>query len=654
MDSSIKRSTSQSHPGESTSFLIKLITSFACILIAYSATQGIFDVFTVNGSGLDDNLIYFQNYSFNNNIVFGRDTLNTYGPLGYLLHPIAYNNNFNLAILFRLTIWVASLILLYQITAKSNKTTPFATLFFAVTLYLAFDYGFIFGTEHKNNQRILHNTNVTLFIILVTYAALISEKTTQNIIFTLLSFSSLFFTVTKFQYGITLTLCTAFCLIASWAKGRRQFTRNALFTLTGLILATPLYLILFHDVSTIIQFIRGSLEITSGYSESVSLQGPSYQLYAAALLMTAFASTILTNRTNSPYIPIYLIGLLFCLLFFKHAFTRHDEHGRAFFLVFPILASATMLVSMSKTSTITLSLASLLSFTVLFHSTDALRLNTKDYASTFSERLISKLQHPKGIFDISSISTAHHNAGDNETKLCAEIVSKVGQNKTSLWTSKIMYIDETNINFTPFYIYQEYNNYTPYLDSATRKRLKDKETRPKHVIFHFGTIDGRNPFIDSPKTLDTLFKEYTTTELCDMFLLTCANNDTPQTQYTTIHTAQIHPDETLAIPKSNNDLFMTINLQYTIAGRIKTILRHLPPIYIILTDETNTERRVRISPKTLNYPFLINNIPCTNEHFVKRMRREPYPQTTKIKITGPGLKQFKRDIDVSLYESQPN
>jgi len=410
-------------------------------------------------------------------------------------------------------------------------------------------------------------------------------------------------------------------------------------------------LTLFNDTSTIIQFIKGSLEITSGYSESVSLQGPSYQLYAAALLMMAFASTIITDRENRPFIPIYLVGLLFCLLFFKHAFTRHDEHGRAFFLVFPMLASATMLVRMSRISTITLSLASLIALPILFYSTDILCLNKNDCASNFSERLLSKFQHPKGIFDISSISSAHHFAHNNEIKLCDEIINTVGQSKTSLWTSKIMYIDATNINFIPFYIYQEYNNYTPYLDATTEKQLKDKETRPQHVIFHFGTIDGRNPFIDSPKTMSTLFKEYTPTEICDMFLLTCANTDTPQTQYTTIQTAKIHPDETLAIPKSSRDLFMTINLQYTMAGKIKTMLRHLPPIYVILTDETNTERRVRISPKTLNSPFLINNIPCTNEQFTKRMRRESYPQTTSIKITRPGLKQFKQDIDISFYES---
>lgn len=650
MDSTVQRSTSQKPPNESTSPLIKTIKIFAYILIAYSATQGIFDVFTVIGAGLDDNLIYFQNYSFNNNIVFGRDTLNTYGPLGFLLHPIAYENNFYIAIAFRLGIFIASLTLLHQITCKNNKTTLFSILFFAAILYLVFDYNFIFGTEHKNNQRILHNTNITLFIILAAYAALLSEKITQNIIFTLLSFSSAFFTVTKFQYGITLTLCTVFCLTASWTKDRRQFARNALSIFIGLALAVPLYLVLFHDAPTTIQFIKGSLEITSGYSESVSLQGPSYQLYAAALLMMAFASTITTNRSNSSFIPIYLVGLLFCLLFFKHAFTRHDEHGRAFFLLFPMLASATMLVRMSKTSIVTLSLASILALPVLFYSTDTTRFNATDCALNFTERLFSKLQLPKGILDTSSISTARHDPNRNEIKLCPEIISKVGQDKTSLWTSKIMLIDSTSINFTPFYIYQEYNNYTPYLDAMTEKRLMDKNTRPKHVIFHFGTIDGRNPFIDSPKTMSTLFKEYTATETCGLFLLSNSHPDSPQALYKPTQTAKLHPDETLAIPKSGSDIFMTIDLQYTLSGKIKTMLRHLPPIYIILTDETNTERRVRISPKTLRHPFLINNIPCTNEQFSKRMRREPYPQIDRIQITGPGLKQFKNDISISFYE----
>ena len=623
------------------------------LTIAYSISQGIFDAYTVTGAYPDDHLIFFQNYSIHHGIVFGRDTLNTYGPLGFLLHPLAYENNLALAVCFRLTVWCLSLCLLYFIVdnggGKRAGIAPLALL--AAVLFFTFDYTYVFGTASKNWEKIIYNNNITFFIIITAYAALVTRSRRQDISFLILSFFFAVLTLTKFQYCVMTGACLVYALGISAVLHRGHVVRNAVWALLGVGLAIPLYAFLFQDASNLLLFLRGSLEITSGYSETVSLQGPPSEVVAAILLMVLFAATLVTHTKNTPYVSVYILGLFFCYIFFKHAFTRHDSHSTSFYVCFAVLTSATALVSRSKVSSALLALATIASLAVLFASTKILCIHSGKCESFVSDRVVSKFQfqYTRGIFDVEKLLHPNYFHGCALTKLCPEILEAIGQQKTSLWTLNLCSISSTGINFVPFYIYQQYNDYTPYLDAMTAAKLNDPETMPQYVIFHFDPIDDRNPFMDSQIAMEALVEKYDDNELCGMHLFKRKANTIQEYSFVEIENLITLPEVNVDVPALDSDVYVSVHLEYTLFGKLWTAILHLPPIYMIMVDENNHECKTRISPKPIRSPFLMNRVPRTKEQFSKYLKGEEFPKIIQFKLKGPGLQQFKGSIGISFY-----
>ena len=578
--------------------------------------------------------------------------MNTYGPLGFLLHPIAYKDNFEVAVYFRLVVLVLSFLLIYSID-KIRRSSIVPMVLFAVVLFITFDYTYVFGVASKNWERIIYNNNITLFIILVTYATLISRQHFQNICFLILAFSSAILSIAKFQYGLISVACLVYALVVSAILDRGQFVRNALCMLLGLALAIPIYKFFFLDASNVLLFLRGSLEITSGYSETVALQGPFHQVAAAILLILMFAATIITNTKNTVYISVYLIGLFFCFIFFKHAFTRHDSHSASFYLCFAVLSSTTVLVSMSRPSRVLLSVASVLSLLILLTQNKSLSAKYTGHGSLSGDMVMSKLEfeYTKGIFDIGRLKKSISSKCCSYSVLCPEMLSLIDQKKTSLWTLNLLHINSGNIDFRPFYVYQEYNNYTHYLDSMTASKLSGKESSPQCVIFHFDGIDGRNPFMDSPVSMRMLLEKYSGKELCGMHLLSRKSIENNATELKTLESEIVSPNVEVSVPNVTEDVFMSVSLEYTAFGKLCTMLKSLPPVYIVMTDENNVEYEIRISPKPIASPFLINRVPRTKDHFSKYLKNEEYPRILRLRLTGPGLKYFKASIPISFYKN---
>ena len=634
--------------------LRKTLRAVIFIIIAYSASQGLYDTYVVNGFYPDDHLIFFQNYAVNHGIVFGRDTVNTYGPLGFLLHPLKYADNFPKAMIFRLTVWMVTLLSVFFLAMAGRKERTYPLVIFATVIFVLFDYTFIFGPESKNWERIVYNNNITLFMIVITCATLLTQRRRQNICFGLMSFSAAILLAAKFQYGAMTVAGLIYCLMVSMLGDRRQAAANALWTLLGLALAVPIYGFLFLDAANVILFLRGSLEIAMGYSESVSLPGPSSEIYLAAMLMLAFAAAMAADGKNKSSLSVYLIGLFFCFMFFKHSFTRQDAHARSFYLCFALLASATLLVAKSKPTTIILSIATAASIIFLFMATRIICLDKNNCPAVISDRLVQKIKfsYTKGIFDVDRMLKQEGVSETSRKVLCPEIVDQIGTRKTSLWTLELLYINSANINFTPFYVYQEYNDYTPYLDNVTAGKLSDVLTMPEYIIFDFQPIDDRNPFLDSPETMNAITRMYDLTETCGMYLLQRAKQEKPKPRFIALNRIIAHPEERVIVPASKDEVFMSMELSYTVLGKLKTMVQHLSPIYLDMTDENNARYAVRISPKPVASPVLINRLPRTREQFASYMRNEDFPRIVEFKLTGPGLKQFASAIPLTFYKME--
>ena len=56
-------------------------------------------------TGLDPSWIFAINYFFDNNFIFGRDVIWTYGPLGFLSYPLNVGVNLDMATGFQVCLW---------------------------------------------------------------------------------------------------------------------------------------------------------------------------------------------------------------------------------------------------------------------------------------------------------------------------------------------------------------------------------------------------------------------------------------------------------------------------------------------------------------------------------------------------------------------
>ena len=250
-------------------------------------------------------------------LVFGRDLIFTYGPLGFLNVPRLYFvGTLALVLAFAAALtWAVAATVLYLLR-RSLRPLPAFGLAFVIVKLVPLEAGELFPI---------------VIVMWCLIAALDAEPrwlaATLPAVLGLVASAAL---LVKFSGGLA---AVAAALIAGAARSRRALLVTAVGAAAGLL---ALWLATGGPLGALPRFFAESWEVARGYSEAlgiVSLRNAPLDFLVVALLYAAIVGVAYLRTGRGHAVPALLIVLVLLALEFKHGFVRHDGGHIASLLV---------------------------------------------------------------------------------------------------------------------------------------------------------------------------------------------------------------------------------------------------------------------------------------------------------------------------------
>ncbi len=676
-------------------------------------------------TGLDPSWVYAINYAADKGLVFGEDIIFTYGPLGYLLTTMGFENNTWLTFSFQLLLH-ASLVILTVIKLCSLKSfLQQLILFIGLCFFYLLATGLGVPPEYQillllftllSNELLLpvqkirqqaiflgvfsgfalftkFTISVCTFVVILIFLSFrayqaIEHKLHQEI--SLLAITDFFITLGTvslillnpnrlqgFAYvGLCLIVSGTVVLIkqvavaafsrwrsqpeaaASETQFRQRVTGKYLFYLTyGL---TLLLVILFSSPS-LLAYIKGSLEIASGYSSAMGIVGEFRHVWlAASILLFVLAFLASGLYRNDLGFSLSLAVLLF--LSFKHGFVRQGSHELIFFALAPWIVAMQISRLRSKRG---IQLASILfSYTLVVSLWGAsLFLPYLSSIDRFLEflapqaamnNLVNVIHFDQYRANLDKLS--HDNF--KQRRLPLSVQKMIGNRSIDIVPWEAAIAAANDINWQPRPIFQSYSAYTAFLDNTNLESLA-KAPRD-YLLYSFMAIDERHPFFEEPKTFRYIFCHYNVSQqLPDSITLgsetvamQAALLEKLQTSICLPETAEqtfaLKWRETKSLPENGLVTYAAIEFRYSWLGKLYKALFRTPPIRMRVTYTNGTVGIYRVVPDNAQNGLLLSYLPKDQAEAVSLLSGHPLTAVSSFQLLTNNPMVFQPDVEVKL------
>lgn len=419
---------------------------------------------------------------------FGPDILFTYGPWAPL--DLTTTLSFR-GLLLHNVFWVLSgtavVVTLWILIRRWSDPTLAAIMTTAVAVpAIAVQSGF--------SDRVLL---LSVMLVLGLAASAIPARWRLWVLVALAAVASLAIQV-KFSNGV-LALATV-VLGAALLPDRSLLVRarecGAVFAV-ALLTTCSAWLIAGQSIANLPAWIRGSIELTSGYGEAMATEnagGPGQYIVFAGLA-TTLVILAARRRDGLSRWPLLALVLWAIVVGLRLGFTRHDLGHAAQTFVLAVVALAA--IGIARAAWLT-AIGIVLSAAMVFGSWGVAAYETVD-PGRWSRRLFDST---------AALVSASQRAGTLESGYSG-IRSAVALDPTvqDALVNRRVHVDPVDANvalayymdWTPVPVLQSYSAYTPYLDRLNAEALRSS-TGPNAVLRRAGVaIDGRNPLWDSPE-----------------------------------------------------------------------------------------------------------------------------------------------------------
>lgn len=439
------------------------------------------------GTGLDPSWRTALQMAVHEGLDFGRDVMFTYGPLGFLREPVlAFAWLTRLSFAYALLLQLAlCLVLLWALRRNLGSLLLAAPVAFViaelateepvVVIAFAVAVGLVHGQVPTRLAPWLWSAGGALAGVQV---------------------------LAKLNVGITVLGLGAIALLA--AAPRR---RAATWFSGGLALALLSgWLLTGQPAAAAWDYVRGALQIITGYSQAMALDDTSrgWELWAALVLV---AVGLLVALRGDPHgsrrarIATTALWAVLAFTTFKSGFVRHDAgHGSIFFAAMLGGLAALPLARLPRS---TVALALLLAATATFASRGG---DPKD--------IVRPVTQAKALLRQAAVLAVPHTTDAHIVAARARLVAAYALDPLSLARLGGHSVDvepyETNVAYayrlrwSPLPVFQSYSAYTPYLDQINAAALSSP-AGPQRILRHaVATVDGRNTAWESPAAMRAL------------------------------------------------------------------------------------------------------------------------------------------------------
>lgn len=536
-------------------------------------------------SGLDASWVYALNEAVAQGFVFGRDIVFTFGPYSFLYswsyHPATEALALGGGAFLALTLWVCLVLLvrdlpwwwgLWVCVCISGQASSRDAILLFVPILVALAFVKVVFIEERDTAQ-----GAWVLTLLASFGLMALVKGTV-----------LFLCV-----GVTALIAISLFVIKRWGLALVSLLIPAI-SLAGF------WLLAKQPLAALPDFFDGIWQISAGYSAAMADPGDSKEVVLLFLCSVAVLYWIakLAKTTRSVRTFLFFLYGMFMFLAFKAGVVRHDSHAiiGSSSLVLGIMALGLLIRGKRFSSLLIFSL--LLSSLVNFHYRvgNMFQQGYNAYASAYEG--VSKRITDKGWLEnrfFASVSELRHQGGFPVAAGTADIYP---------WDQSLLIASGNR--WSPRPVLQSYSAYSPRLVEKNRQHLlgpRGSET----IYFTVKSIDDRIPSSEDGASWPVLLARYRQDSFVnDFVVLKRISSSLPEVEFARLGGGQYSLGESIPVPKSDNPIWVSINLQPTIWGRIIRMLYKNSRLVLNLTLEDGKQRKFRFIPIMSHSGFVLS------------------------------------------------
>ncbi|MFZ3231119.1 MAG: hypothetical protein WA160_13005 [Pseudobdellovibrio sp.] len=399
--------------------------------------------------------------------------------------------------------------------------------------------------------------------------------------------------------GAVTGLCVAFFVL----KKRWIFALVSCFT-PG-IMAIFFWQLSGQSAINLFGFFNGVLKVTSGYSDSMSLDGnPREVLVFLSVSILFFLSLVMQKKTHKIG-AVFLLALSFIYLFlsFKAGFVRHDSHA-------VIAADSLIFLGLLLPFVLNGKKIAYLSF-VAFVSGVYINNHYNNFsAASLISRFYEKYHSAQiGLYDRVVTPNLFKRDFEMATSLLKQEASFPNlSGTTDIYSYNQSFLIASGNIWSPRPIFQSLVSYTPVLADLNRAHLLGMQS-PDNIIFSIEPIDNRIPSADDGVSWPVLLEKYQPKQMTNDFLFLQKKTsgeelETPLHVELAIEKNKFGEDTFL--PNEKASVFAQIEIKRTFLGLVANFLLRTKPLQITFKLESGVKKVYRVVPGMVKSGFLIS------------------------------------------------
>jgi hypothetical protein len=548
------------------------VVLFAVLLLV--AVAGIRPaVFGFPTAGLDASWVAAISYAVEKSLAFGSEIVFTSGPLSSLYHRM-YPHELAPAIIVLDCVWVVVFVIqLEELLSPLFDRREWRWLF---GLFLA---GLILLAE-----RFLRDGLMLFFVFAAAYRYTLPRAPSLVLLASIVVTAA--FCMAKFS--VLVLALPAFLIVDALSVTRREVPYKTALLVLCFVVA---FVAAGQSLSGLPAYLQASLEVSQGYSAGMSIDGApdSIWLWIVSSLAIVVAAAVAAwpaikvggpGRATAIAQWLLLIGYLFVLM--KAGFVRHDGHSliawTGLFLAIPAVALASGPVwAKYRPFEVTLVLSFLYLYGPYVQKMPLNVLNPVGIAVRSIATLGGVADFARRPFGWMAEKEQQFAAARDQLHVAAQLPALSGS--VDIIPSRQSEVIAAQLDYRPRPTIQEYTTYSPPLIQRNREFYLSPKA-PDFVLFAPGSIDDRHPASAEGALWPLLLQRYEPFERSnDLLVLRKRSQALPDLLGAPIG-RRVRLGERIDVPASTAPLFVKIDVQYSVLGRLAEQL--LKPSSILL------------------------------------------------------------------------
>ncbi len=570
--------------------------------------------------GLDQSWRIALQTAFDNHLIFGRDFIFTYGPLGFLSSRISAQSTRWL--IFSYDLFIALQFALIWLESRRLAPSPLTPLLlFAICFVLA-------GASYYLDPPVV--------LFLFSSFWLFADRERPSSFRYLLSLLN---ALLSFYIKVNLGLAAFAQLLFAVAIDlpNREKRNGAIARLACALLGA--YASTYLVNVDIPRYTAASLHIANGfndamYMEQINLAYLRWSLVSLALLACAAAVTFFLGRA----VVLVLSCIGFSFLLFKQAFVRSDEHIFVFFdyivVPFGILA--------------------------LFGPTRARIFNTLTLVAALAISIGQMRVSYSYVIDkaprIAHYWDALHSdpaASQSSVAFSRALIQRVGNRSIDLMPDNTSLLFHAKLNYVPRPIIQSYSAYDSYLDRINGDFLRERGQ--DFIIFSHGCVDYRYCLYDETDAKLALLQHYDLALTDGGFFLLQRRTKPLTMKKTLLKSGKIRLGERIALPDVTGLLIVHFKIDYSLRGKVRRFLYKPYPLSATIARNGDKKSYRAIVP-ILQHGVIANRL-VEDASSVELFLRREFSRIAKpdfIRLHSSGSRNYKKYFEYDMFTVEFN